>query len=907
MALTLITGPHQSGKSRRLWQVLRAQPPGAAVLVRPGGNSRDLMAQVHAWFGVGWMPVVMSLPELAERAAAAVGNAPQAFSAAWVRHALRQWLPIGLVGSPWAALAPFRRTGVELADLVLRLDAAGIADDELVLIERRSEASLAAKLRVVRHARAWLRAQGLQRHATTAGARWATLHGAPVPWSVIAFDDVLAMTHAEIAWVADLAQTRQVVMSAIDDDRCAGGLLEQVRRLVPDAQEERLRGIHPAALCAPSQRELLPGLLPPDGEAPPLSAVALTGLDRYRYRDPVHAGRALAAWMAARHVPSSAVNVYLRACDEQALALADALRGAGVKIRGKFHLAYGATAEGAVVAALGRCLARPTWRAFRELAMRLPALGSFASPPTPLLELDGDWHGIDEALAALQELAEHGQHGALLVAAPLREALGKTVSDLRVLHARLPSAGTWFAQLTAAAKELDIPLGPVGPALAALDGLHPVADEDLIEALADASIEVVRDDGPDSLAILDAVRGRSHPRPICVLHGLEHGRWPAQPVTGVLLSPEDRTQLGGDGFSGDWFDERGRAAGELASLLACAARGLSRLVLGIPCGERQPSAWLATICEQAEESGDPTWRLDALRSTPDAEAVAGAPLGPDDSQGAYEHALWHQPVHQPSLHFTVPPCAPSDLGLRVSSLDLALGDSFALVCQRLALGGVLHDRELMDDGNLLHALLAQLAEFPVAQWPVAFERLLDEWVNDTPDVLTRAARRQRTPRLREVIASECKAAADATVTVEQRLTVSLDLGDLGALELKGRADRLDRHADGSVTVIDYKRGRSTSLSKKVAEHREAQVLAYVQSLRASGVVVREGVFVPLASGKRVAIDGDEALVRWAEVCRAVADLARGDSRALLDGACPPAVIRALEFADDGDADQGDVA
>jgi len=199
-----------------------------------------------------------------------------------------------------------------------------------------------------------------------------------MPWSVIAFDDVLAMTHAEITWVADLARTRQVLMSAIDDDRCAGGLLEHVRRLVPDAHEERLRGMHEEAACADSQRELLPALLPPDGEAPPLSAVALTGLDRYRYRDPVHAGRALAGWMAARNVPAAAVNVYLRACDEQALALADALRGAGIKIRGKFHLAYGATAEGAVVAALGRCLARPTWRALRELALRLPALGSFA-------------------------------------------------------------------------------------------------------------------------------------------------------------------------------------------------------------------------------------------------------------------------------------------------------------------------------------------------------------------------------------------------------------------------------------------------------------------------------------------------------------------------------------------------
>ncbi len=901
MSLTLITGPHQSGKSRRLWELLRAQAPGTAVLVRPGGVSRELLAQVHAWFGPGWLPVVLSMPELAERAAAALGDVPHAFSPAWVRHALRQWLPSGLGGSPWAPLASYRRTATELADLLLRLDAQDVADEDLVLTARRCEAQLAEKIHVVLRSRQWLRSEGAKRGATTPGARWTLLAGAPLPWSVIAFDDVLALTPAEIAWVATVAQQRQVYMSAIDDDRCAGGLLEYVRRVIPEASEERLSGIHPLAPCAESQRLLLPALLPPDGEAPPLPSAALAGLDRYRYRDPVHAGRALAAWLATRQVPASAVNIYLRTCDEEALALADALRGAGIKVRGKFHLAYGATAEGAAVAALGRLVARPSWTAFRALALRLPLLQRLAAPPTPLLELDGDWHGIEEALSALQVLADDGEHAGMLVAEPLRPALAATVIWLRALHARLPTSGTWFARLTAAAAELDIALGPVGPALAALDGLSPVAEDDLVEALADASLEITRDDGPDSLAVLDAVRGRSLPRPIAVLHGLEHGRWPAQPMAGVLLTQEDRSQLGGE-----WFDDRGRAAGEVASLLACAARGLTRLVIGIPCGERQPSAWLATLAEQAELAGDVSWRLDVLRGAPDAEAVAGAPLGPDDSRGAYEQALWPvcgSALWQPSLQFRVPPCAPAALRLRVSSLDLALGDSFGLVCQRLALGGVLRDATLMEDGNVLHELFAKLAEHPVAQWREAFERLLETWISAAPDVLTRAARRQRAPRLREVVTAEAAAATGAQVSAEQVVAVNLDLGDLGQLVLSGRADRIDRHADASLTVIDYKRGRSTALAIKIAEQREAQVLGYVQALRARGEQVREGVFVPLAGGKRVAIDADETLLRWSQVCAAVAGLARGTAVARLDGACPPAVIRALEYADNHGDDE----
>jgi hypothetical protein len=909
MSLTLITGPHQSGKSRRLWELLRAQPPGTAVLVRPGGVSRELLAQVHAWFGPGWLPVVLSMPELAERAAAALGDVPQAFSPAWLSHALRQWLPTGLAGSPWAPLAPYRRTANEFADLLLRLDAQGVADDELTLTARRCEGSLSDKIRVVLRARQWLRDEGRQRGATTPGARWEHLAGAPVPWSVIAFDDVLALTPAEIAWVADLARQRQVLMSAIDDDRCAGGLLEYVRRMIPEASEERLSGIHAQAPFADAQRLLLPALLPPGGEAPPLPAGSVGGLDRYRYRDPVHAGRALAAWLDARQVPAAAVNIYLRTCDEQALALADALRGAGLKVRGRFHLAYGATAEGAAVAALGRCLARPSWTAFRALALRLPLLSAARlpaarlpdaqrqAPPTPLLELEGPWQGIDEALNALQVLAECGSHDDLLVAGPLRVGLAATVVWLRALQARLPTSGAWFARLTAAAADLDIALGPVGPALAALDGFFPVSDEDLSEALADAAVEIVRDDGPDSLAILDAVRGRSLPRPIAVLHGLEHGRWPAQPQVGVLLSPEDRSQL-----SPEWFDDRGREAGEVASVLACAARGLTRLVIGIPCGERQPSAWLATLAEQAELAGDDTWRLDALRGAPDAEAVAGAPLGPADSQGAYEQALWPlagiAALSPPTLEFRVPACPPEALRLRVSSLDLALGDSFGLVCQRLALGGVLRDGALMDDGSILHELFAKLAEYPVGQWREAFERLLETWISSAPDALARAARRQRAPRLREVVSAEATAASDAQVRAEYEVAVTLDLGELGVLTLPGRADRLDRHADGSLTVVDYKRGRSTALATKVAEQREAQVLGYVQALRGQGEQVREGVFVPLAGGKRVAIEGDETLVRWAQVCAAVARLAQGTAVARIDGVCPPAVIRALEYADD---------
>ena len=881
MPLTLIRGPHQSGKSYRLWQRLRGEAPGSALLVRPAGLDRELVRQVHGWCGVGWLPAVLTLPALAERAAAALGDAPAVVSEAWARHALRRWCVDGLEGSPWASLAPYRRTARELADLLFRLDAQLVPEGDIDLLIRQGDEPLAQRLRVVQRARRWLHAAAMARDATTPGRRWAALAEAPLPWSAIYLDDVLALTPAEAAWLAAIAVQRRVVITAVDDDRCAGGLLDLLRRVAPDAEEERCAGLHETAPYAPEQRALLPALLPPDGEVPLLGPSALAALDCYRYRDPVHAGRALAAWMAARQVPPGQVNLYLRACDAAGLALADALRAAGVPVRGRFHIPFGSTASGAAVAALGRFLAQPGWERFRAFALRLPD-----APATPLLALDAPWRSVDEALTALTALADTGSHGDWLVAKPLRPALAETVLWLRTIHERLPTNGTWFSRLVSAAETFDLPLDAVGAPLAGLERLHPVEVDDLMDALSEAAVDIERNDGPDSLAIQDAVRGRSRPRAVTVLHGLEHGRWPAQPGAGVLLGPEERTKLGAD-----WFDERGRAAGEMAALLACASRGLSRLVLGIPCGERQPSAWLTTIAEQAE------WDIEQLRGSPDAEAVAGAPLGPADSRGAHELALWTTPPQTPSLIFRVPPCPPAELGLRASSLDLALGDTFALVCQRLALGPLLQDRRLMDDGIDLHDLLSELAKRPPAAWTLAFEQLVEAWYTKTPDLLAQAARRQRVPRLRTVVAAEAEQAAGATVEAEADLLIPLDLGVQGQLELRGRADRLDRHDDGTVSVIDYKRGGAQAHRAKVADGREAQILAYIQALRALGETVRAGVFVPLADGKRVAVQLEEADERWAEVCTALSALASGTAVARRDGFCPPAVIRAAEQPD----------
>src|SRR5688572_22921965 len=175
MPVTLITGPHQSGKSRRLWERLRAEAVGSAVLVRPtAGLPHDLIRQVHAWSGPGLLPPVWSFADLVERCAASVEAMPRPLSTGLLTHVLRAWSAKHLRG-PWSALAGFRATGRELADLVRRLDDHGATDADIALAQRtlheRGENALVACLNDVVTARAQTAVIARAQGAALAGAR----------------------------------------------------------------------------------------------------------------------------------------------------------------------------------------------------------------------------------------------------------------------------------------------------------------------------------------------------------------------------------------------------------------------------------------------------------------------------------------------------------------------------------------------------------------------------------------------------------------------------------------------------------------------------------------------------------------------------------------------------------------
>lgn len=852
MPVTLITGPHQSGKSRRLWERLRAEPVGSAVLVRPtAGLPHDLIRQVHAWSGPGLLPPIWSFADLVERCAATVDTVPRALSTGLLTHVLRAWATKHLRG-PWSALAGFRATGRELADLVRRFDDHGITDAEITAaqstLRERREVALATCLNDVAAARAHIAAIARVQQAMLPGARLRLLAevGAVPSIATIAIDDFQTFTPAELAFVRSLGERRQVFITAIDDVRLGrdASLADRLRAGLPGANEERHSSIAVASPHDAGVRVLLRTALE-EG-----SSITSDGVACYRYRDPLHAGRAIAAWLRRSGIAPSQALVVVRVADGEALALADALAAAEVPVSGRFRVPFLGTSAGGAFAALATYCRESTWSAFLAVSERL---AGEAPPPVRLVDLVGPWGRltVDEGIARVEKLAqskdgscdgwgwnEPGDGQPWLTA---------TVTWLKARHERLRADGTWWQRLVVLAERLDLSDGGSGVlrTLADLAALHPLSHEDLDELLGAARVTVERDGGANALEITDAVRGRTWPRPVVFIHDLEHGRWPSLPTNGALVPGDERRHLASV-FARDVYDEAGRAAGEVGAFLAVIGRATQRVVFGIPCGEREPCAWLGTLCDQLG------WDLEKLREDAGAEAVPGAPLGLQDAQGGHERALWSATPGSPSFAFRVPPTkALKQLGLKVSTLGTVFRDAFAVVCDRLCLGEALVDQEAMEEGTDLHHLLAEMAKQPPVQWPRELARLLPDWISRAPDALKRIERARRARHVVEVITDEVVPAGDATSrTAEARQQVPIIVPGHEVLSLTGYIDRVDHLADGRVRLIDYKRGAISSQIQALKDGSDGQLLGYLLAARAAGWQAEGAYYLSVRDGTR---------------------------------------------------------
>jgi hypothetical protein len=401
------------------------------------------------------------------------------------------------------------------------------------------------------------------------------------------------------------------------------------------------------------------------------------------------------------------------------------------------------------------------------------------------------------------------------------------------------------------------------------------------------------------------VRGRSRPRPVAILHGLAHGQWPRRVRPGSLFGPVQRAALARD-LGRDLFDQAGQEAGELAAFLAVCARATATTVIGIPCGEREPSSWIAAML--AQSGGD----LEHERQRVAAEAVPGAPLSAADSQGDHELALWQAEPRQPPSRVRVPVTPPERLGLRPSRLNQVVADGFSVWCDHLALLPVLSHAPAMATGQRLHALLAEVVTTPPAQWPSALRGAATRLRPLCRDAADAAAFNRLVRRVARLLDRECGGRgkptggftplpADAACTTEVPLRCTLTLPDGRTLALIGRADRVDRLADGSRRVVDWKLGSAGAYRALIEAGHEGQLAAYAAALAADGQGPVTGAWYATVGDGMNASYGDPTQLAQALLPIAAAIQVLADGSATIDpegisGQRYAAIVRAAELA-----------
>ena len=135
-------------------------------------------------------------------------------------------------------------------------------------------------------------------------------------------------------------------------------------------------------------------------------------------------------------------------------------------------------------------------------------------------------------------------------------------------------------------------------------------------------------------------------------------------------------------------------------------------------------------------------------------------------------------------------------------------------------------------GTLVHDVLAELGDVDAERLDAEIERrwgqlgLAPGWVEDRQ----RAQAREMAVRAAAYVTS-CEAAGWEPVGVELDVRVQV-----GRAVLTGRVDRLERHTDGSLRVIDYKTGSSKPSKAELARHPQ---------LGAYQVAIEEGGFAEL--------------------------------------------------------------
>ncbi|MDO7842772.1 double-strand break repair protein AddB [Sphingomonas immobilis] len=292
--------------------------------------------------------------------------------------------------------------------------------------------------------------------------------------------------------------------------------------------------------------------------------------------------------------------------------------------------------------------------------------------------------------------------------------------------------------------------------------------------------------GHPRLAIYGLIEARLQTSDLMILGGLNEGTWPGNPAPDPWLAPRIRAALGLPGL------ERGigMAAHDLASALGAPQALLTRARRDATQPAIASRFWL---------------RLEAL-------AGEGWARGRATSLEHWTRALDDPGVHDPAERpEPMPPAILRPKRIAVTDVDRLKADPYAFYAKRIlrlaALDPVDADPSAAWRGTAVHDILEQWArgdQVPETLHAAALAMLDDERTHP----MMRALWQPRLMQAIDWIAGKIAAQEDIgrkIVAVEKDGAI-----DIAGVRLTGKFDRIDRFADGTLAVIDYKTGAPPS-------------------------------------------------------------------------------------------------
>ncbi len=386
---------------------------------------------------------------------------------------------------------------------------------------------------------------------------------------------------------------------------------------------------------------------------------------------------------------------------------------------------------------------------------------------------DGDWwHAARALLAPIEAVFAVGAQPPAILIAALRDTAQALCGD-----------ALWSGPAGRAAAafldELELHAGS-GPALIDPDALAP-----LLRGLLDEVAVRPQQGGHPRIAIYGLIEARLQSADLMVLGGLNEGVWPGRPAPDPWLAPRIRVALGLPGLEraiGLAAHDFGQALGNPTAIVTRARRDAASPALA-------SRLWLRL---QAMAG-------DRFRRASDLERWARALDDPGE----------HQPAERPA---PTPPPILRPTRISVTEIDRLKADPYAFYARRVLglrpLDPVDADASAAWRGTAVHAILEQWWK----QDACAVAALRPRAIGMLDDIAAHPMMRALWgPRLMEAI--DWIAERVAAQVDHGRVVASAEgRGEMvvAGVMLTGRYDRIDRLADGSLAIVDYKTGKPPS-------------------------------------------------------------------------------------------------